>query len=294
MALETFNFVDSLSPTNPAPTDSVTNGAAHMRGIKLTLKQTFPGATGPLTTAKGGHLSIDDGTATAPAFTFTSEPSLGFYRSAAGTIACSGTFLGGKFIGEIFDYAGANPPPGCLACDGQALSRTTYADLFSIIGTTWGAGDGSTTFNLPGLMARFRRHRDNSTLSGAVGNKQNPTNLTHTHGVSGTTGSESNDHSHYVSGYTGSMNQNATHTHNSNAAANGGGSGTGGGAFALNAPGAATISAVNTDHQHYFAAQSGGISANHVHAFSVTSQASGDANEARPYSATVLTCIRVQ
>jgi len=49
----------------------------------------------------------------------------------------------------------ASPPAGYLTCDGSAVSRTTYADLFTVIGTTYGAGDGSTTFNLPNFTNRF-------------------------------------------------------------------------------------------------------------------------------------------
>lgn len=53
--------------------------------------------------------------------------------------------------GVIVPFAGITPPPGFLMCDGSAISRTGYSALFSVIGTTWGAGDGSTTFNLPDL-----------------------------------------------------------------------------------------------------------------------------------------------
>lgn len=49
----------------------------------------------------------------------------------------------------IHDWPGQNIPAGWIAVDGQAVSRTQYADLFSAIGTTYGAGDGSTTFNVP-------------------------------------------------------------------------------------------------------------------------------------------------
>src|SRR6187549_3821390 len=56
--------------------------------------------------------------------------------------------------GAILDYAGSNPPPGWLACDGRAISRTTYSELFAAIGTAWGGGDGSTTFNLPPANGR--------------------------------------------------------------------------------------------------------------------------------------------
>ena len=54
-------------------------------------------------------------------------------------------------IGTIYAFAGNNIPSGYLPCNGGAISRTTYADLFAVIGTTYGSGDGSTTFNLPNL-----------------------------------------------------------------------------------------------------------------------------------------------
>lgn len=58
--------------------------------------------------------------------------------------------------GMLFPTAAnvATDPPGFLLCDGRAVSRTTYADLFAAIGTEWGNGDGSTTFNLPDLRGR--------------------------------------------------------------------------------------------------------------------------------------------
>lgn len=56
--------------------------------------------------------------------------------------------------GTVLAFAGSSVPTGYLACDGSAVSRTTYADLFSTIGTTWGAGDTVTTFNVPDLRGR--------------------------------------------------------------------------------------------------------------------------------------------
>ena len=52
-------------------------------------------------------------------------------------------------VGGMIPYAGASAPTGWLLCDGSAVSRTTYHALFQAIGTSWGAGNGSTTFNLP-------------------------------------------------------------------------------------------------------------------------------------------------
>jgi microcystin-dependent protein len=56
--------------------------------------------------------------------------------------------------GMIAPYAGSSAPTGYLLCDGSAVSRTTYATLFALIGTTYGSGDGSTTFNVPDLRGR--------------------------------------------------------------------------------------------------------------------------------------------
>lgn len=58
-------------------------------------------------------------------------------------------------VGTVQMFAGNTIPAGWLLCDGSAVSRTDYAKLFSAIGTTWGAGDGSTTFNLPNSIGRF-------------------------------------------------------------------------------------------------------------------------------------------
>lgn len=71
-------------------------------------------------------------------------------------------------VGTILPFAGGTIPEGFLACNGAAVSRTTYAALFSAIGTTYGSGDGSTTFNLPSV-------EDNRFLefSGTRGTKKN-------------------------------------------------------------------------------------------------------------------------
>lgn len=60
----------------------------------------------------------------------------------------------GSPAGALMMYGGASAPSGWLLCNGQAVSRTTYADLFAAIGTTYGVGNGSTTFNLPDLRGR--------------------------------------------------------------------------------------------------------------------------------------------
>ena len=57
-------------------------------------------------------------------------------------------------IGTIAPYGGTSDPTYWLICDGRAISRTAHADLFAVIGTTYGEGDGSTTFNIPDLRGR--------------------------------------------------------------------------------------------------------------------------------------------
>ena len=58
-------------------------------------------------------------------------------------------------IGRVEWFAGNYTPSGYLVCDGSAVSRTNYAELFKVIGTYFGSGDGSTTFNLPNIINRF-------------------------------------------------------------------------------------------------------------------------------------------
>ena len=64
--------------------------------------------------------------------------------------------------GMIAPFAMSSPPTGWLECNGATISRSTYATLFAAIGTTYGAGDGSSTFVLPDLRATFIRGFDNS------------------------------------------------------------------------------------------------------------------------------------
>ena len=71
--------------------------------------------------------------------------------------------------GALMPYAGTSAPTGFLLCHGQAVSRTTYADLFSAISTTYGSGDGSSTFNLPDLRGRVVAGQDD--MGGASANR---------------------------------------------------------------------------------------------------------------------------
>ena len=94
--------------------------------------------------------------------------------------------------GSVFCRAIATVPTGYLECNGAAVSRTTYSALFAIIGTAYGAGNGSSTFNLPDLRGEFIRGFDNGrgVDSGrSVATSQGGQNASHNHSisVSGTT-----------------------------------------------------------------------------------------------------------
>ena len=64
------------------------------------------------------------------------------------------TGIEGVNTGLIIPWGNATPPSGFLECNGDAVNRTTFANLFAVVGTTYGIGDGSTTFNLPDLTDR--------------------------------------------------------------------------------------------------------------------------------------------
>jgi microcystin-dependent protein len=92
-------------------------------------------------------------------------------------------------VGAIKPWTKATAPDGYVLCNGGAISRTTYADLFAVIGTTYGAGDSSTTFNVPQLQGKMPQGYDGNTynLAGtggantvtvAVTNNQAATNAT--------------------------------------------------------------------------------------------------------------------
>jgi len=115
----------------------------------------------------------------------------------------SGTFLDyvQNNTGEIAFFAKNTAPTGWLKANGAAVSRTTYADLYTAIGTTFGVGDGSTTFNLPDLRGEFIRGWDDSrgVDSGRVfGSTQADEFKSHTHDI--TTYDQETGSNNYVVG----------------------------------------------------------------------------------------------
>ena len=99
--------------------------------------------------------------------------------------------------GSVHMMATTTAPSGYLECDGSAVSRTTYADLFTVIGTTWGAGDGSSTFNLPDLRGEFVRGWDNGRnvdSSRAFASSQSDQNKQHNHTATSTVTDPGHNH----------------------------------------------------------------------------------------------------
>ena len=102
--------------------------------------------------------------------------------------------------GAVQLYAGSTAPSGWLICNGQAVSRTTYAALFAVIGTTYGAGNGSTTFNVPNLVNKTVR---GSNSLGKTGGADTITLSTenmpaHSHGVGTLATNNMGAHTHTV------------------------------------------------------------------------------------------------
>jgi microcystin-dependent protein len=127
MALETGTYIDDLVSSNPPQSDSLTQSAGHLRLIKSTLLATFPNITGAVSAT---HTEID---------------------------AAVDAVQAAQYIpaGSILPFAGSSTPSGYLLCYGQAVSRTTYSGLYTALGTTWGSGDGTTTFNVPDFRDRM-------------------------------------------------------------------------------------------------------------------------------------------
>lgn len=96
--------------------------------------------------------------------------------------------------GVMVDYGGTAAPTGWLVCDGAAVSRTTYSALFSAVGTIWGAGDGSTTFNVPNLPRRTTVG-SGGTATATLGNTVGSLGGAETHAL---TSAENGSHTHTV------------------------------------------------------------------------------------------------
>lgn len=162
-------------------------------------------------------------------------------------------------VGTVIHVAGSAAPTGFIKANGAAVSRATYAALFAAIGTLYGAGDGSTTFNVPDLRGEFVRGWDDGRgidSGRALGSAQASANLSHTHtGTASSSGAHTHTISNVISPDTGSSTSSA-------GPGSGGGSG---GSFSTSSSGA------------------------HTHSLTVDASGGG---ESRPRSIALLACIK--
>jgi microcystin-dependent protein len=235
-----------------------------------------------------------------------------------GTITATAASLVGftaatETSGVVKMFAGETAPTGYLECDGSAVSRTTYSDLFTAIGELHGQGNNTTTFNLPDLRGYFVRGWDHGATNDPdvadrtaaatgggtadhVGSVQTPTMSSHLHAISLASGNQSADHAHNISVNTGG--QSATHTHNVGWVGPDAGGANAGANYSYISNGASTVtqqatSTGSADHTHSVSATSGGVSANHTHTTSGNSAATGNAaNDTRPKNKSLMYIIK--
>ena len=176
-------------------------------------------------------------------------------KAAASAASAAESALSAIAPGIYVPFAGTVLPEGYLWCNGGAVSRTTYANLFAAIGTRWGEGDGSTTFNVPDFRNRSVKGWDGT--ADTVGAFEDEMVKSHDHTAStGTNGS----HSH-----SGSATSNGNHTHNYQRMQPGVSSySTGGVSTQIGLFSYATTS--NGEHSHSLSINSNG---NHTHTVSV-------------------------
>jgi microcystin-dependent protein len=159
-----------------------------------------------------------------------------------------GTFL--VPTGSLVMWPSNTIPTDWKLCNGAAISRTTFATLYSLIGTTFGAGDGSTTFNVPDYRNRMPYGADSVSV-GATGGSADAITVSHTHVATSTV----TDAGHTHTGTTGG--QSATHTHANTSGGSGvlgpfsGGGGVEEGAGAPNYV-LGDMSVNSVDHNHSF------------------------------------------
>ncbi|WP_368508080.1 hypothetical protein [Bradyrhizobium lupini] len=284
MPLETATYVSDLNASNPAHSDGLNQADAHMRLTKAALKSTLP-YTGSIHTAAGAT-NGPDGSASAPAFSFASEPTLGFYRMGPGVIGITGgKFKGGVPTGSLGVFVKepaslgkttADTGKDYLELNGATYNRVDYPDLADFMN---GVGVG-TTFTLPDMVTTGRFPRSRTAAVAALTAQANTVGP-HTHpDITATTAAETQEHTHAFSGTTGV--DSPDHTHNVTVG-NWNNSSTGGGSFTINS-GATTVTTggANQRHAHSFSGSTGGRSATHNHTVLVSTPANTGTTETRP------------
>lgn len=158
MGLETsVTHVSDLNPQFPTETDALMQGDNHIRNIKQALKNTFPNLTAPVTPTQAQINKLADVTVSAAELNMLAGLSMNI-MTALTTLeqAAQNSFDTLVPVGEIKAWGAPVLPSGGVWawCDGGELNRLEHPVLFSRYGTTWGAGNGTTTFNKPDFRGR--------------------------------------------------------------------------------------------------------------------------------------------
>ena len=211
------------------------------------------------------------------ALTLPSSITNGGFLQTDGSGNLSFQIVAGVPSGSVFCMAVATVPSGYLECNGAAVSRTTYAALFAIIGTNYGTGNGSSTFNLPDLRGEFVRGFDNgrgADSGRSIASSQGASNASHNHSISlsGTTSTKS---------LTGSV-QKISETFNNN--------GTTTGIFSKSQGFDAGFTPGSPDNNNTGAFN---IDASHNHTFSASGTSGSQGSEARPRNIAMMYIIKV-
>lgn len=170
--------VTSNSISKTEKTFTVTPGKSFQKGMYLVIADT----TAPSTNSMFGQVTSYEETALV--ISILSISGSGTY--ANWTISQSSLGVSTVPVGTVIHSAASAAPAGYLKCNGAAISRSVYANLFAAIGTTYGAGDGATTFNVPELRGEFIRSLDDGRgidSGRAIGTAQGDTMQGHKHNM---------------------------------------------------------------------------------------------------------------
>jgi microcystin-dependent protein len=168
--IATLNSTTGTIATLNSTTGTITN-------LSTTLAGDFTISQGTGTLGTSGVTAGAYGSSTIiPTFSVDAKGRITTVSTASVTASVSGTV-----VGSIIAWTTGTAPSDYLHCDGSAINRTTYAGLFGVISTSYGTGDGSTTFNIPDYRGRFLRGFAN-------GQSTDPDRATRTNRGDGTTG----------------------------------------------------------------------------------------------------------
>ena len=150
---------DIITVTYENPVTELTDGMIvcfQATAANVTTTPSFnPDGLGAVTIVKGANQPLSEGDISGEGYLAILQYSATWNKWVLQNPATGIDVSTGVPVGTVVMFTAAEPPAGYLKCDGSAVGRATYPELYAAIGTTYGAGDGSTTFNLPNLIGRF-------------------------------------------------------------------------------------------------------------------------------------------